>query len=148
MGSVYPRGNKLGIRFKGYDGKWTQRTTPYSLGQEKEAQKLLKSVERMISAETEISGEVLGPLTVRQYSDKWLNDRAALVSDISNDRSRTTHHILPAIGDLILGEVRPQHLVSLIRTLRAEKKIAQRTVYNVYAMPFVGRCFATHALQD
>ena len=42
MGSVYARRNKLWIRFKGPNGKWTQSSTKFHLGEEKQARKLLE----------------------------------------------------------------------------------------------------------
>jgi hypothetical protein len=49
MGCVYARGDKLWIRFRGPDG-WTQQNTPFHLGDEQKARKLLLDVEAMVKA--------------------------------------------------------------------------------------------------
>ena len=45
MGCVYPRKNKLWIRYKAADGKWTQQKTSLHVGDEKKARRILLDVE-------------------------------------------------------------------------------------------------------
>jgi hypothetical protein len=68
MGSVYKRGQKLWIRFKGSDGKWTQSKTDYKLGDERLARKLLDKVEDKIAAGLELGEAEQGPLTLARYA--------------------------------------------------------------------------------
>ncbi len=133
MGSVYRRKNKLWIRFKGEDGAWTQSKTPYKVGEERAARKLLASVEDKITAGEELGIEHEGPLTVRDFARKWIEDRRSVgVTDWENDERRLKLHVLPHIGSLLLDEVRPRHLVKLFTTVRT--KLAPRTVRNVYSV--------------
>jgi integrase len=133
MGSVYPRRKKLWIRFKGPDG-WTQQKTPYHVGEEKKARKLLLDVEANVSAGIKFDPEnVSGPVTVAAYARKWLEDRRTLVADSKNDEARLKYHVLPAIGSMRLDEVRPRHLVEMFRALRDANKLAPKSIINVYS---------------
>lgn len=135
MGSVYPRGNKLWIRFKGPDGKWTQSKTDLSVGQERQARKLLERVESKIAAGVEFGEKDAGPLTVARYSERWLEERRQLgVADWQNDQARLRDHVNPRIGSMRLDEVRPRHLIALIKALRTGGKLAPKTIYNVYSV--------------
>ncbi|RYZ37450.1 MAG: hypothetical protein EOO71_27965 [Myxococcaceae bacterium] len=104
------------------------------------AVKLLAVVERKVRAEKE-SGLVspsTGPITVRRYAERWLQERRARgVAAADGDASRLAH-ALPLIGDMALAEVRPRHILNVVRTLEAqkteagEKQFAPRTILHVY----------------
>jgi integrase len=134
MGSVYKRKNKLWLRHKGPDGKWTQSNTPYHVGQEKLARKLLDRVEAKISAGAEFSEDIEGPLTVARYAGRWIEDRRKMgLAEWKNDQRRLELHILPTIGTLRLEEVRTRHIADVIRKVRLDGK-APRTVRNIYSI--------------
>jgi len=133
MGSVYPRRKKLWIRFKGPDG-WTQQKTPYHIGEEKKARKLLLDVEANVTAGIKFDPKnASGPVTVAAYTRKWLEERRSLVADSKNDEARLKYHVLPAIGGMRLDEVRPRHLVDMFRALRDANKLAPKSILNVYS---------------
>jgi integrase len=133
VGSVYPRKNKLWLRHKGPDGKWTQSNTPYQVGQERLAKKLLDRVEAKIAAGAEFAEEVEGPLTVKRFAERWIADRERMgLADWENDKGRLALHVLPTIGHLKLEEVRMRHLADVIRKVRLAGK-APRTVRNIYS---------------
>ena len=67
MGSVYPRRNKLWIRFKGPDG-WTQQKTPYHVGEENKARKVLLDLEASVLRRMAWSG---GRGTMRSSGVGW-----------------------------------------------------------------------------
>ena len=120
MGSIYRRKNKLWIRYKGENGKWTQSKTPYKIGEERAARKLLVAVEDKIAAGEELGIEHEGPLTVDDFAKKWIKERRLVgVTDWENDERRLKLHVLPHIGRLPLDEVRPRHLVKLFMSVRA-----------------------------
>ena len=133
MGSVYKRKNKLWIRFKGDNGKWTQSKTPFHVGQEREARKLLDRVQAKIAAGEELGIADEGPLTVERFAKNWIADRKAVgVTDWANDERRLKLHVLPHIGAMAIDEVRPRHLANLMRDVRT--RLAPRTVRNVYSV--------------
>ncbi len=135
MGSVYRRNNKLWIRYKGPNGKWTQSTTDYAVGEEKLARRLLADVEARISAGQEFDEQTKGPVTVKRFGECWIREREKLgLSDWKNDVSRLRHHVYPRIGDKRIDEVRPRDLVQLIKRLRTQAKLAPKTIYNVYSV--------------
>ena len=133
MGCIYRRGTRLWIRFKGPDGKWTQQKTSLLAGSEAKARKLLLEVEAKITAGAEFAPASSGPITVAAYAAKWLIERKGLVADWKSDEARLKYHILPAIGALRLDEVRPRHLVEMVRALRIAAKLAPKSIYNVYS---------------
>jgi hypothetical protein len=124
VGSVYPRKNKLWLRFKGADGEWTQCKTPFHVGEEDAARKLLRKVENKIAAGLEVQGpEATGPLTLARYAERWNEERSKLgLADWKSDRSRLRDHVLPSLGSMALDEVRPRHLADLFRRLRGSGK--------------------------
>jgi integrase len=133
MGSVYPRRKKLWIRFKGPDG-WTQQKTPYHVGEENKARKVLLDVEARIAAGAEFDPtNSSGPITVAAYARKWLEERRRFVADSKNDEARLKYHVLPTIGAMRLDEVRPRHLVDMFRALREANKLAPKSILNVYS---------------
>ncbi len=134
MGCVYPRKNKLWIRYKAADGKWTQQKTSLHVGDEKKARRILLDVEARITAGTKFDPlNASASVTVAAYARQWLEERRHLVADAANDEARLKYHILPAIGALLLEEVRPRHLVEMIRALRNSGKLAPKSIYNVYS---------------
>jgi integrase len=134
MGCIYRRGTRLWIRFKGPDGKWTQRKTSHLVGSEPKARKLLIEVEAKIEAGAEFAEAGSGPITVARYAEKWISDRESLgLADWGGDAARLKNHVLPTIGNLRLDEVRPRHLVDMVRTLRGLAKLAPKTIYNIYS---------------
>jgi integrase len=134
MGCIYRRGTRLWIRFKGPDGKWTQRKTSHFAGNEPKARKLLFEVEAKIAAGAEFAEAGSGPITVARYAEKWISDRESLgLADWGGDAARLKNHVLPTIGKLRLDEVRPRHLVEMVRNLRRSSRLAPKTIYNIYS---------------
>ena len=132
MGCIYPRGSKLWVQYKGADGKWRQSTTPFRPGQEKEARKLLREVENRIAAGQQWGANVAGVLTVAGFAERWCEERRKLgIADFKNEKARLKNHVLPAIGSMPLEDVRPRHIVTMVRHLRDVSR-APKTVRNVY----------------
>jgi integrase len=134
LGTIYARNTKLWLRHKGPDGKWTQSNTPYHVGEEKLARKLLAAVEAKVATGTAFAADVQGPATVARFAGTWIDDRAKLgLADAANDARRLKLHILPALGSLLLQDTRARHLADVVRKLRLDGK-APRTVRNVYSV--------------
>ncbi len=131
-GGIYKKSAKLWLRVK-IDGKWVGKPTPFRPGQEDLARRLLQRVREKLVAGEEIEAEVGGPLTVRTYSKRWIAKRRALgIPDAEAEDSHLRCHVLSAIGDMRLDEVRPRHLAQVVEQLRLAGK-APRTVRNVYS---------------
>jgi hypothetical protein len=66
----------------------------------------------------------------------WLDRRSESGHDWRQDCGRLDKHVLPAIGDLVLTDVRPVHIADLVRKLRfqSEPRLAPRTVRNIYSV--------------
>ena len=120
-GSVFARAGRpnLFVKFKDPAGRWVMRATKFRRGQEADA---LAELERLRTPVRTVSG----------WADGWLASRSGL-ADVANDRQRYSDHIKPTIGDLVLDEVRPSHLVSIVETLR-NAGAAPRTIRNVYSV--------------
>ena len=149
MGCIYVRRKKLWIRFKGPDGKWTQSTTPFRPGEEKEARKLLKGVERKIAAGAELGLVGNERMTVARYKEMWCREREADgVASAGDDEGRLRNYWLPALGKVLLEDVRPRHVQQFVRTLKRRchaGEIAPRTVRNIY---FAGHAMFENAVAD
>jgi integrase len=74
-------------------------------------------------------------MTVGRYAPRWIESRKALgLADWRNDEARLRRHVLPRLGGLELDCVRARHLVDLFNALRMSKKLAAKTLYNVYSV--------------
>src|SRR5687767_2738010 len=113
MGSIYKRGKKLWLRFKGPDGKWTQSPSGFEVGQEQQAREALRRLEDRLAANVEFGEPEKGPVTLARYTQRWLEQRKGLVADLRTDESRLRLHVLPYIGEMALEDIRPRHLVEL-----------------------------------
>ena len=101
MATVYQPANRpnLYIKYK-LDGIWKAKATKWLPGQEAEALAEARRLEGANAAPPD-------KLTVWAWADRWLNDRSERVRDWANDKSRLEHHLLPAIGEMLLDDVRP-----------------------------------------
>jgi hypothetical protein len=72
---------------------------------------------------------------VRAYAATWIVKRRERDLDWKGDEGRLRHHVLPALGELPIADVRARHLVDLFHKLRTDKErqLALKTVYNVCA---------------
>jgi len=140
MGTVYARGNKLWIGYKDADGSRKYAPTKFTVGQESKAGKLLEAIERRIQAAAGFGEAALGPLTVKRYLASWIKDRRLRnVASAGDDETRLQRHALPELGELLLAEVRPSHIRTLVRSLKARvgqgrAQLAPRTVRHVYGV--------------
>jgi hypothetical protein len=110
--SVYLPADKnfLYVKFKDpATGKWVKKATQFKPGQEREAE----AEKRRLAG---VSNAPLPKYTVHAWAEEWLRRRSNEVNDWENDRARLEHHVLPAIGNLLLDDVRPLHLVDIVDT--------------------------------
>jgi integrase len=136
MASVYKRGNKLWARLKDESGKWSCEATPFRPGQEVEARRYVKRLEARISATKEITDSAGldpgTPITVAQYTERWLKEREALHHASHKDEDcRLRKHMVPRLGHMLLEEVRPRHIRDFVLDLR-KGQLAPRSIYHVY----------------
>lgn len=130
MGSIKVRGKRLYIKFKGPNG-WERTRTDFEVGQEKQAQALLDTVEAALAAGEDVEGK-LGPLTVAGFLKRWVVDRKSVTAGWKRDEAMFRQHLLEHLGDLLLIEVRPKHLIAAFRDVR--KHVAPKTVWNIYSV--------------
>ncbi len=132
MGSVFPRGAKLWIKYKDATGAWVPAPTGLDVGQEKAARALLAKIEATVSKGEPVD---LGPTTVASYATKWLKERKQRgIASAVDDESRFNCHIAPRFGASRLEDVRPHQVRDFVRAMKADGKLAARTIRNVYAV--------------
>lgn len=73
-------------------------------------------------------------LTLRAWVAKWLERRREADHDWKKDKGRLENHVLPALGSLELAEVTTALVADLVHELRFKKKLANRTVRNIYSV--------------
>jgi integrase len=141
---IFVRGQRLWARFKDSSGAWVNKRTPYEVGQETDAERYL--ARRVANAAATRDADERagrpggGPLTVREFAARWLKERRGLgVRSIADDESRMNRHVLPRLGDLDIGQIRPAHVREFVITLRTatarkDSKLAPRTIRNVYGL--------------
>src|SRR5712692_11570571 len=93
-----------------------------------------------IQATASLGEAALGPFTVKRYLVRWIEDRRVRnVASAGDDETRLQRHALPELGELLLTEVRPSHIRTLVRSLKARvgqgrAQLAPRTVRHVYGV--------------
>ena len=93
----------------------------------------LRRIERQVEARIRagVADEPSGVVTVASYAKTWLKEREAL-HNYATEEARVRLYLLPAIGKLPISDVRPRHLVALVKDLKAAGTLAIRSVHHVY----------------
>lgn len=128
MAFIYRRGLRLWCKFKGPNGRWQAQATPFNVGDEAKAQALADKAQREADRSKSTGG------TVADYAKTWIAGRetkgnASHIDDVG----RITNHVLPALGQLKIADVRPRHVRDFIRALNATE-LAPRTVLNIFGI--------------
>jgi len=140
MSSLYTRGNTLWCRLKDASGKWVSKRTPYNVNERRKAERFAEHAQQLLDKQRlDPTAKPLIVDTVSAFAlDVWIKEREQADEDWKNDLGRLKHHVLPVIGDMKLADVRAPQIVELFRNIRfpkdADKKLAQRTIYNIYAV--------------
>lgn len=147
MSSIYPNAGRLYFRMK-VGGKWKGIRTEFKPGQERQARAMLGRLEAQLAAGETPEG-TLGPPTVATWLPKWLGTRKVHVRTWRNDETVMRLHVLPRLGAQRLDEVRPKHIVDLVRGWRArtgDAAMAPKSIYTAYST--VSAFFRDAALED
>lgn len=144
MGGVYRRGNKLSVWW--FTGKLDEKTgkperdwkaTGLPVGQEKEAKRVLASIEKKVAREM-ATGIPEGDLTVKANGEMWLKAREAAGKDgWKDDAHHLRLHVFPLIGRMLIKEVLTRHIRDVVSKLpkrisRRGTPLSPRTVNNIY----------------
>src|SRR5690606_23791012 len=87
---VYARGAKLWIDYTDKDGRRRRQSTGLSVGQEREAERVLAAVLRQIETDGPMPG------TVRAWAERWIESRRAQgIASAGEDESRLRHTSCP-----------------------------------------------------
>lgn len=131
-GAVYARGNVLWLWYRNAAGKRIYESTGLRVGEERQAEKLLAKVLRSIEAGVEL-GLDTQTATVRAWAAEWIRRRHARgIRTAGDDEARMRDHVLPALGDVRLADLRPKRVRAWVHALRAGE-LAPRTVRHVYS---------------
>jgi len=159
MSSIYAKDNRLYFKLKLLlDGKWAWRAlkSDFRPGQEAAAKVALAKIEAKLAAGLMVAGD-MRPVTVEQFSKRWVKDREENVGTWENDEAAMRLHVLPSIGQLRLDEVRPLHLTQLVKDLRKKnverkfadgkvRKLSPKSIHNIYGT--VSAFFRDARLED
>lgn len=134
MSSLFLRNNIWYIRIK-QGQKWIERSTSIPASEKHLAEKVLKAVTNQLQAINDVSQELKSqsPITFEQFATLWISSREDVISDIRNEKSRLKNHILPRLGDKLLPEIRPAHVIDLVKSMKA-KNLSPRTIRAVYGI--------------
>ncbi len=147
MGSIQRRGKKLYLSFQNAKGEWKRQATGLCVGQEKEAEKLLKRLDARVEIEREmVQKDQLEPgeaITLKVYAKRWLASRKARdIASVKDDETRLNLHVLPykfgpiglekTLGQMFMADIRPKHVRDLVRALEQKGELAPRTIRHVY----------------
>lgn len=132
MASIYARGSKLWARLKDEANKWISRPTPFSVGQEAEAERYADAAQRTIDGRRS-AGETSAPLTVTAYAEKWFVLRAKLGKrSADKEEGRMRKHVLPRLGPMRLDAITKLDIRDFVRAMRMSGELAPRSIRNIY----------------
>jgi integrase len=121
---VYARGSKLWIRFRDAGGKWRDASTGYSVGQEELARATFDEVLARVREAPSSASAPSHVLSVRAYAEAWLSKRETETA--ADDRGRIYNHILPALGNIPIGELRPRQVRTFVEELTRKRRQGNR----------------------
>lgn len=141
MSSVYVRGRSLWIAFTDAQGRRRGRASGErvvagdSAGNERaiaRARAIARELDQLM--EEERRGErAAGPPTLAAYARGWVAARKARrLSTACDNEAGLRDHVLPALGRMLLEEVRPRDVRQLFRRLMDGGRLAPKTVLNLY----------------
>ena len=135
---VFARGNRLWVRYKDENGQWVNEGTGFAVGQEDKADRYRTKMEslagRLREKQVAEGRSPSGPLRVRDYVERWMEERKALsLASWTDDGTRLRKHVVPLIGHLELAAVTPRDMKGVVLHHRAEGKLAPRTIHHVFA---------------
>ena len=145
MSSISVRGRKLYAWMKAVNDEWQRVATgqPDTPDGWRTVEEWIVKTERKIDSERTaltILGAPMMPMTVRRYAELWRDERARLGKDAKHEYARLKHHVLPVIGDMLLADVRTQHVVALFTHVRTHpspktrKPLSPRTIHNIHGV--------------
>lgn len=134
---TYARDNKIWVRFKNEHGKWVSKRTPYSVDQVEFARQFVTALLRGVQRKRDRGKSK--PETVTDWAYEWCNDREERgVKCAPSDRSRLEKYALPYLGDVLLEQLRPRHVLEMVEKLKALAAASEtgtpapRTIHHVY----------------
>ena len=126
MAKPFARGKMLWFSYKHpHSKKWINETTGCGVDKEDDAKRYIASFLEALAA----GSAPAGPRTVEQFATGWFAKRSNATAP--DERARFAKHVAPRIGSMPIHEVKPKHLDDLIMTLRAEGKLAPRTIRSI-----------------
>ncbi len=135
MASVFWKNSQWYARLKGekVPGKWGNTPTGQTDRSNRAvAERWADLAQQAIDKRNKV--RVLGGDALRAYVKTWLVKRQEAGHDWRKDRGRLDRHVLPVLGDLALSEITTALVADLVHALRFKKKLAGRTVRNIYSV--------------
>src|SRR6185436_10194 len=135
---IFARGTRLWARYKDEKGQWVNERTGYAVGQEDKAKRYLARIVGLARDAREGAKAspptATGSITVKDYVERWLEDRKALsLASWSDDANRLRKHVVPLIGSIGLAAVRPSDVRDVVLFHRKANELAPRTIRHVFA---------------
>lgn len=122
------------ISFIGPDGRqYFEKAGP----DRREAERLFRQRKREVADGTWAPPAQLAAATttVADYAERWLKRRFEDGKrSAQDDKERLERHVLPRIGKRVVEELKPRDVRDLVLALVREKKLAPRTIRNVYGV--------------
>lgn len=134
MGRIYQRGGRLWLDYRDASGRRVRRSSGFTTAQTRRARRLLRDLEGDRVGKRWRGGEPVP--TLGEFLRGWLARREREGKHVESDRSRLENHVIPALGDIVLTELRPDDVRQLVAKLKSEPsstghRLAPRTISQV-----------------
>jgi len=107
-------------------GGGKRREVSLRTGDKREAQAKLRD-----EAEIARGERPLGKLTLAEYAERWLPERMSQIRSGADEERWLRLHVLPRLGEHVLGELTPPDVAAWVRSLR-DDGLAARSVRNAH----------------
>lgn len=135
MASVYQKrgSERWYARVKGdkVPGKWSDVACEGCASRE-EAERYAKAAQKAIDRRRGVARPDVW--TLSKYVEHWIERRRESGNDWTKDRGKLNNHVLTAMGSEDIADITPAMVADLVHVLRFRKKLASRTVRNVYSV--------------
>jgi integrase len=112
---------------------WNGKLVQELVGTDKrQAEQRERQRKREVAAGTYRPDQSSASTTVAEYVEKWIERRKT--RSVADDAARLRLHVVPALGTYRLEELRPLIIRDWVVALRDARKIAPKTVRNVYGV--------------
>ena len=120
MGRIFLKRGRYHLDYLDETGSRRRCATPYGEGDKELAHETLRQAEAGIDVRKRAMDEG-GPMTLRAWAARWIASRKAADGSWVNQEGQLRLHILPVLGDMLLTDIKPRHIIGWLEGMKQKK---------------------------